>query len=84
MLARRVGWEVMEWKARGEHTGLYQGIERGVESIDISGGNASYLNEKTRTHISKVFQFRPRSHRAMFGAKAAQHLVCSVGTHGKI
>jgi large subunit ribosomal protein L17 len=77
MVARKVGWEIMEWKAKGEHTGLYKGIERGVESIEVRGGNASYLDEKTRAQISKVFRFRPRSDRVEFGIKAAQHLVCS-------
>lgn len=76
MLARRVGWEVLEWKARGQHTGLYKGIERGVESIDVKGGKASYLSPETRAQISKVFRYRPRADRTVFGEKAAQHLVC--------
>jgi ribosomal protein L17 len=84
MLARRVGWEVMEWKTRGEHTGLYKGIERGVKSIEVMGGNASYLNENIRAQIAKVFRFRPRFHREQFGEKAAQHLVCSSDVSGHL
>ncbi|KIM33166.1 hypothetical protein M408DRAFT_61200 [Serendipita vermifera MAFF 305830] len=77
MLARRVGWEVLGWKERGQHTNLYKGIEKGVESIDVKGGNASYLSPDTREQISKVFRYRPRQDRASFGVKAAEHLVRS-------
>jgi large subunit ribosomal protein L17 len=76
MAARKVGWEVLGWKERGKHTKLYQGIERGVETIDVLGGNASYLRERTRIDVMKVLRNRPGSERATFGKKAADYLVC--------
>lgn len=75
MAARKVGWEVMSWKERGEHTDLYHGIERGVESIHVAGGNASFLRERTRTDVMKVLKYRPGTDRAVLEKKAADYLV---------
>jgi large subunit ribosomal protein L17 len=75
MTARKVGWEVMGWKERGEHTGLYQGVERGVEAIDVLGGNAGFLREETQKTVQKILRYRPGSDRQVFGKKAAEYLV---------
>ncbi len=82
MTARKVGWEVMGWKQRSLHTHLYEGIEGGVESIDVSR-KTEFLKPVTRSDITKVLKFRPRSERATFGKKAAEYLV-SVFLYGGI
>lgn len=74
MTARKVGWEVMGWKERGEHTGLYQGMERGVETIDVLGGNAGFLRDETRKTVQKILRYRPAPDRQIFGKKAAEYL----------
>lgn len=77
MTARKVGWEILGWKERGKHTNLYRGIERGVESVDVLGGNAGYLRERTRTDVMKVLRFRAGTDRNTFGKKTAEYLVCA-------
>lgn len=74
MTARKVGWEVMGWKEKGEHTDLYNGVENGVESIEVMGGNASFLRKGTREDVAKVLQYRNEAERAEFGTKAAAYL----------
>ncbi|KAG8749000.1 hypothetical protein FRC14_001771 [Serendipita sp. 396] len=74
MLARRVGWEVKGWTEKGEHTKLYKGIEKGVESIEVLGGNAGFLSKETREDVTKILRFRPSDDRTTFGQKAAGYL----------
>lgn len=75
MLARKVGWEVLGWTERGEHTNLYRGIEGGVETIDVLGGKAGFLSPRLRADIITMLRFRPGSDRELFGKKAASYLV---------
>lgn len=74
LTARKVGWEVMGWKQRGLHTDVYEGIERGVESIDI-GGQTGFLKPITRQDVTEVLRYRPKEDRHTFGTKAAEYLV---------
>lgn len=74
LTARKVGWEVMGWKQQGVHPELYQGIEAGVESIDI-GGKTDFLKPITRSDIEKVFKYRPKADKETFGITAANYLV---------
>ncbi|KAG8835214.1 hypothetical protein FRC17_004776 [Serendipita sp. 399] len=74
MLARRVGWEVKGWTEKGERTELYKGIEKGVESIEVLGGNATFLSKETQTDVKRILQYRSPEDRLEFGKKAANYL----------
>jgi hypothetical protein len=75
MLSRQVGWEVFGWVEGGEHTNLYRGVEGGVESIEVLGGNAGFLNPKLREKVHKMFKYRSKADRAVFNKKSADYLV---------